>query len=391
MIVVDALFLAAALALFAVAGRYAFFAAIALLAPPPAPRRRAPTTRFCVLVPAHNEQANLRTTLEATRHFDYPPELLRVLVLADNCTDATAAVAREAGFAVVERHDTKRQGKGYAIAWALENHFAADEALVICDADSRPAPDYLQWLDAAFAAGYGAAQGFNGSANAEASGLAALAALTSGMKNALHYTGKTAVGLPAPLMNGLALAAATWRDHPWQAFSIAEDFETYLRLAAAGVRVRFVREAKILSPRATGFATAQAQKERWSGGQTSLARDLAWPLAWRAVRQRSAYRLSAALDLLAPGYAPVTGGLAALAVGGWLLFRGEAHPAVGFALAGLLLMIMQFAAGLCLMRWTPRLALAVALAPVYIVWKMALAAKAALVRPRRWQRASRDD
>jgi cellulose synthase/poly-beta-1,6-N-acetylglucosamine synthase-like glycosyltransferase len=373
-----------ALALFAVAARYAFYAALALLSPPAALPPRQPTTRFVVLIPAHNEAGSIRATVEAALRLAYPRELFRVLVLADNCEDGTARFAREAGAQVIERRDPANPGKGKAIAWALANHFRSDEALVIVDADSRPAADYLIWLDCALGRGYGAAQGFNGAANPDESSLAALAALTAGMKNGLHYAGKIAAGRPVPLMNGLALSAATLRAHPWQAFSIVEDFETYLRLVDAGVPMRFVPEAKILSPRAGKFAAAAGQKARWSGGQSRLARDSAWPLAKRALRERNCNKLSAACDLLLPGYATLTGLLAVVAFLGGLL--PGASPAAGFALAGLVLMAAQFAVGLARMRWTPQLAKAMALAPVYVVWKVVLSARSAIKTPARWER-----
>ena len=369
--------------------RYAFFAILSRVQPPPVLPPREAATRFCVLVPAHNEGPNVRSTVEAARRLAYPADRFRVVVLADNCTDDTAAQARDAGAETIERRQPESPGKGQAVAWAIANHLRPDEALVICDADSRPAPDYLDWMNRALASGYGAAQGFNGSANPEESGLAALAAVTSGMKNAFHYTGKAAAGLPAPLMNGLTLAAATWHAHPWRAFSIVEDFETYLNLVAADVPIRFVPEAKILSPRASGFRAASSQKQRWSGGQSKLAREVAWPLARRGLRERSWPKLSAALDLLAPGYAPTTAWLLVTAVVGRWSLGPAAHPAVGLALAGLLLMGAQFAAGLARLRRTPRLALAVLLAPVYLVWKMALSLRAFRRAPERWQRSAR--
>ncbi len=382
-----ALFVVAA-ALFLVAARYAFFAALSLLAPPAPPPSSAPATRLCVLIPAHDEAAGIQATVAAARALDYPAELFRVVALADNCTDDTARLAREAGAETIERVDAAQPGKGQAIAWAIANHLRPNEALVICDADSRPAPDYLSWMNRAFAAGYGAAQGFNAAANPDESSLAALAALTSGMKNNLHYTGKTAAGLPAPLMNGLTIAAATLARCPWQSFSIVEDFETYLRLVDAGVPIRFVREAKIFSPRASRFSHATTQKQRWSGGQSALARTVARPLAWRALRERSAAKLSAAFDVLLPSYAATTGWLTIVAVAAALL-PPVARPAAGFACAGLLLMAAQFGVGLAQLRWTPRLAKAVALAPFYIVWKMILAARGAWRAPGEWRRAER--
>lgn len=379
----------AALAMLAVAVRFAFFAIVSALAPLDEPPAHEPNTRFCVLVPAHNESRNLLPTLSAARALDYPAELFRVVVLADNCTDDTAAIAREAGVPVVERHDRVLTGKGEALRWFIANHRAPDEAVMCCDADSRPAPDYLRWMDRALAQGWGGAQGFNGTANPDASGLAALAAITGGMKNAFHYGGKAAVGLSCPLMNGWTLAATTLQAHPWRAFGVAEDFEQTLRLVDEGVRIRFVPQAKILSHKVSSLQAAAAQKERWSGGQSQVAKQVAKPLLWRALRECSLAKADAALDLLLPGYAPTTAVLALIASAGWLLFS-PAHAATGLALAGLLLMAAQFAAGLTQIRWTAKTAAAVALAPVYVFWKLSLALKAAVIKPTRWRRAQRD-
>lgn len=380
-----------ALILFLTAARYTFFAVLAVLDPPPRLPSAVATTRFCVLIPAHNEQAGLPATIEAARAFDYPKEKFRILVLADNCTDGTAQVAREAGVEVVERNDQLLTGKGEAVRWVLANHVRNDEALLICDADSRPAADYLRWMDRGLQRGYGAAQGFNGTANPEASGLAALATITGGMKNGLHYRGKTAAGLPAPLMNGLTLAARTWRRHPWRAFSVAEDFETYLHLVEEGVPIRFVPEAKILSIKLGSFRDAASQRERWSGGQSGLARTLALPMLLRALVKRSWVRADAALELLLPGYAPTTALLIFLALAAIALYPNQAHPAAGFSLAGLLLMAGQFAGGLTMIRWNRKTLTAVLLVPFYLVWKLALSVKALFAAPGRWRRASREN
>ncbi len=95
---------------------------LALLAS--APRRPVyggAVTRFVVVVPAHNEEAGIGETVASALAVDYPSELRVVLVVADNCSDATAARARDAGALVLERaHETLR-GKGYALELAFEH------------------------------------------------------------------------------------------------------------------------------------------------------------------------------------------------------------------------------------------------------------------------------
>ena len=108
-----------------------------------------PTRRFLVVVPAHDEQAGIVATVISCKSLNYPEHLFRVLVVADNCTDATGIPARDAGARVLERHDSTRRGKGYAIQYLIESLIQAGEfdrldALVFVDADSTVDPDLLR-------------------------------------------------------------------------------------------------------------------------------------------------------------------------------------------------------------------------------------------------------
>ena len=77
-------------------------------------------TRLAVLVPAHNEEELLPQLLASLHGGTYPQQLYDVFVVADNCTDGTAAVARAHGAYVHEREDAERAGKGYALEWLLQ-------------------------------------------------------------------------------------------------------------------------------------------------------------------------------------------------------------------------------------------------------------------------------
>jgi hypothetical protein len=106
--------------------------------------------RMVVLVPAHDEQAGIGATLDSLRACAYPPSALRVVVIADNCTDGTAACARAAGAQVWERAQPERRGKGFALAWALDRLDAEGDtfdALVVLDADCLASPNMLAEID----------------------------------------------------------------------------------------------------------------------------------------------------------------------------------------------------------------------------------------------------
>ncbi len=116
-------------------------------------RRNAPMRnsgsmlRFRIVVPAHNEEAGLARTLWGLRRLDYPQSRYQVVVVADNCTDRTAEVARNCDAHVLERHDPERRGKGYALQFAFEElarePLSAWGAAVVVDADTEVTPNLL--------------------------------------------------------------------------------------------------------------------------------------------------------------------------------------------------------------------------------------------------------
>src|SRR5450432_566567 len=105
-------------------------------------------THFLVLVPAHNEEPGIAPTLESLRAQNYPEELRRVIVIADNCTDRTASISREAGFECWERDELKAPGKGQALRWALDRLGSDNwDAVAFVDADTHVDAEFLTGLD----------------------------------------------------------------------------------------------------------------------------------------------------------------------------------------------------------------------------------------------------
>ncbi|MDP9491879.1 MAG: glycosyltransferase family 2 protein, partial [Actinomycetota bacterium] len=102
-----------------------------------------------VLVPAHDEEQLIRETVGSLLAAEYDTSRRRVVVIADNCRDATASAARAAGAEVWERTEPARSGKGPALAWALERLRQEPdwELLVIVDADTRVDGRFLAALN----------------------------------------------------------------------------------------------------------------------------------------------------------------------------------------------------------------------------------------------------
>lgn len=271
-------------------------------------RRIAPAfltrRRFVIVVPAHNEEAGIARTLDGLDRLVWRPDHKRVLVIADNCTDRTAVIARQCGAEVLVRTDAERRGKGYALDFAfsqlLKEPTNAWHAAVVVDADTIVSPNLLQ----AFSQ-----QLDNGARAVQATYLAfprrgALASVTQIALTAMHVVRTTArermklsVGLKG---NGMAFTRALLASTPHAAYSRTEDLEFGVQLALSGVRVAFAADATVWGDMPTSDTVATRQRERWIGGRMEVASLYVRRLLVAALRRRSMLRLDTAIDLLIP-------------------------------------------------------------------------------------------
>ena len=248
----------------AAAGYYAGLTALGWAARRP-PLPAAPATRLAVLIPAHDEELVLADTLRAVRAADYPPGLITVVVVADNCSDRTAAIARAHGAdLVLERADPARRGKGYALAFGLPHAQAGGpDAVLILDADCRPAPDALRVLDAALQGGAAVVQAAVETGDAGTGPTGLVAAAGGRIQNAVS-AGLSRLGVSPPLRGlGMAFRRDVLERFPWQSFGLAEDAEYGATLAASGVRVRFAPFAVVRVEAPPGAAAFRLQRTRW--------------------------------------------------------------------------------------------------------------------------------
>ena len=261
---------------------------------------------FVIVIPAHDEESTLGNLLGCLSALTYPRERFTVCVVADNCEDGTAALARGyAGVRVYERHDA-RQGKGYALAWIFEQ-IAADglnyDACLVLDADAVIGPGLLHAYVEALSRGAQAIQGRYLVLNPSASPSSALRWLALALANYVRPLGRYTLGASASITgNGFCLTRELLRDHPWRAFGLAEDYQYYLGLAQSGVRVHYAPDAHILSLMPTRFSELRTQDIRWESvdaGQTP-SRVIAWRLLLGWARTGDFRRLEAVIELLTP-------------------------------------------------------------------------------------------
>jgi 1,2-diacylglycerol 3-beta-glucosyltransferase len=377
-------------------------AALALLAVPPlvasgylllltaasrrtAPRSaRRPRTRFDVVVPAHDEEQGIARTVRSLLAMEYPSELRRVIVLADNCTDETGARAAATGARVLVRDDPERRGKGHALAFAFERSLAERwaDAVVVVDADSVVSPNLLGAFAARLERGGLAVQAAAAVLNRDESRRTQLMALALAAFNGVRSLGRENLRLSCGLRgNGMCIAASALRAHPHQAFSLVEDLEYGIALARAGIRVEYAAEAVVASEIARSSRAAASQRRRWEHGRARLARQFAVPILREALVKRSLLLLDVAADLLVPPLASLVLVLCAGTVVS-LLASTAAWP----WLAGLVFVTVYVMRGWALSGLGSSGLRAAAWAPFYVVWKLRTKSRPA---PREWVRTAR--
>lgn len=332
-------------------------------------RRRVTVPRsnrchLAVVIPAHNEELLVARCVRSVLASTSLVTDCEIVVVADNCTDETAARAAEAGARVLVREDPNHRGKGYALRFTFDLLRAEGcDAFLVIDADSIVSPNLVGEVLRNFRAGSSALQCRYRVANDEASVRTRLMDVAFLAFNVLRPRGRAGWGLSAGIFgNGFAVHRETLQRVPFTAESIVEDLEYYLRLIAAAERIDFIDEATVFGEIPEESQAARVQRSRWEGGRLRMMKEWTPRLAagilggkWRMLEPLidlltlplGFYVLALLLSLLSPVE----------------LFREYAVAALGLVMVHVL--VSLFLGGRPL-----KSALALALAPFYILWKI---------------------
>ncbi|HLI05174.1 MAG TPA: glycosyltransferase family 2 protein [Ktedonobacteraceae bacterium] len=330
---------------------------------------------FAVLVPAHDEETMLGTLLKSLSGLAYPESRYTVYVVADNCTDTTAELARTfERVQVYERFDTTRRGKGYALNWLLqklEEDQHIYDAYVVLDADSQVEPAFLQAMERELARGARALQAHNNVLNVIASPSTALRWLALTLMNHVRPLGRNGLGVSSTLTgNGMCLSRDILTRYPWQAFSAGEDYQYYLTLVEQGERVRYVPDAVVLSHMPVTFAQMRTQDMRW---ESSLDQgdQQGWRIALRllgaGLRHRDIARIEAVIELLTPPLSFMLGWCVLILTLSVLLWSPPALVIAIVLTAGLMAYV---ATAFYLLRPPRTVYRALLQAPRFVAWKL---------------------
>ena len=378
--------------------------------------KSVPRPRVAVLVPAHNEASGIGATLETIL-----PQLTaqdRLVVIADNCSDETAAIAkrycesevallanpgeaqeqahseRTFGAIVVERQNPNQRGKGYALDYGLRSiEKDPPDVVVVVDADcivESGTIERIAGLAASVARPVQATYLMEQPANPGPKD--SVSALSFMVKNLVRPSGLARLRLPCLLTGtGMAFPWSAIASAPLASGNIVEDMQLALDLAIAGIAPIFCQEAKVISRLPQQQEAAKGQRTRWEHGHLQTLLTQVPRLLSAAVRQRRFDLFAIALDLCIPPLSLLVM-LWVVVMGGALFakaFGASWIPTIFLAIEGLLVFISIVGAWVKFGRddFPVRTLLAV---PKYIIWKIPLYFAFILDRQGIWNPTKRD-
>lgn len=376
----------------------AFLTVAALRAPARTPIRPGdPLREFAFLIPAHNEELLLPYLLNSLSEMDYPATQYKVVVVADNCTDATAEIARAMGAAVYERFDSNHIGKGYALQWLLDCLWQASvpfDAAIVLDADSVVSSSFLRTMNSIFNDGGRVVQAHYSVLEPEKTWAVGLRSAALAAVHYLRPQARMVIGASAGLKgNGMLFHREILRRHRWTA-SVTEDIEYHMTLILSGERVRFAPDAVVQAEMPDGLRASRTQNARWEQGRLELAARYVPQLArtaWAGIRRKGDASPIVLLDAIMEHIIPPFSMLVALSL---LFFLAAALvSSVPAMLLAALLLLAEFTyllVGLVMSGASRRVYLSLLYAPAFLAWKCWLYMRVLLhIERQGWVRTAR--
>ncbi|NLL91640.1 MAG: glycosyltransferase family 2 protein [Ruminococcaceae bacterium] len=230
-----------------------------------------PRTRFKVLIPAHNERRVIADCIKSVFESDYPRDMMDVIVLANNCSDDTAEVARQAGAKVVEVEDSRINSKASALSWYFRNSDLMthkDETLFMVDADNIIDKNALRYLDVSLSKGYKVVQSRCLALNRNASAATGIMAIFFAAENRIWNLPHSNRGQTTLMKGtGCAIKISHLADIGWKVESLSDDVEFSLRTILSGNTIHYNDKATVYAEFATEPETLWKQLRRWYSGQ----------------------------------------------------------------------------------------------------------------------------
>ena len=263
--------------------------------------------RFMLIIPAHNEESVVVNLIESLQKLDYSKDAYDIYVIADNCTDNTAKVAKDAGAIVYERHDEAHKTKGYALQWFLDQKIKEDapyDAFCIFDADNIVDVNFLKVMNKKLCQGEDVVQGYKDIKNPSDTWVSAGYAIFYWTMHRFYHLARYNIGL-SPLMNGTGFMVKfdVIKPQGWNTKTLTEDIEFSLKRIIKGKKLGWARNAIVYDEQPVGFKQSWIQRERWTVGHMQCLKEYTKPLAIAVAENKTVMNFDGLLYLL--GTAPM--------------------------------------------------------------------------------------
>ena len=226
--------------------------------------------KFMAIIPAHNEEFVVKNLIESLKNQNYPKELLDIYVIADNCTDKTAEIAKKAGAIVYERNHTEGRTKGHALQWFLSKKIEENadyDAFCVFDADNIVDKNFIKNMNKKLCQGEDVVQGYRDIKNPTDSWISSGYAIFYWMMNRFYHLARYNLGL-SPLINGTGFMVRfdVIKPNGWQTYTLTEDIEFSLQRIIAGKKLGWATDAIVYDEQPVGFKQSWSQRSRWTVG-----------------------------------------------------------------------------------------------------------------------------
>ncbi len=261
-------------------------------------RKFAPTEtkhRYAVLIAARNEETVIGNLLDSIHRQDYPADKITVFVVADNCTDDTAAVARKGGAVCYERFDSEHRTKGFALQFLMQNihrDYGKDafDGFFIFDADNLLMPDYITRMNEAFDAGEKIVTSYRHTKNLDDNWISASYAIHWLRTVRAEHRARSFLHLATRIQGTGILIHEELLRNGWNFTSLTEDRELCAHAVGDGYRISFQYEAVFYDEQPTDLKIALRQRLRWSKGNLWVFFREGWRLVRGIFRQHGVQR-----------------------------------------------------------------------------------------------------
>lgn len=340
---------------------------------------RSPSTRFMIVIPAHDEVNVIRATINRLHAVDYPSHLFSIRIIADHCSDNTAEAARHAGACVYERNEGPRSGKGAALSWLFKKILLKEQcdAVVIFDADTQVDPEFLRVMDWRLAQGDQVIQGQHIIRNPNQGWYPALTWAMFMIDNRFQNLGRSNLGWSAKNMgDSICFRVDILRKLGWGE-GLTEDYHLRHQLLLNGIRIVYEPAAIGYGEAPLTWASARAQRIRWLRGTHDTSQQYVKHLIVEGMKRRSMVMLDGALQGSFPSYSTLSLlVLAVLAIQVPIDYFIESiflGPQIGAWVTMVVTLLVYPLVGLALERAPIRAYIAILFGPYFILWRTWLA------------------